>query len=185
MTPTESALDQLMDSFISNCEHGSYPLTPYDPEWPSPCYRHEAKAGTEVSWQPVRATEQSDMFERLSEALEEDLHPDLAAYYSRYWSDPLLCSLPDGRQISLLFAWNVEDLERLRGNLVGHALSKRKQKRPLTLFIGVLEPDSNDMVSLNNQDGSIWLEKPGKSPHEQLGQDLASFLNGLTPASTI
>lgn len=185
MTSTENALDHLITKLLASFEQAHYPLTPYDPDWPSPCYRHQADAGVEVSWQPVRITEPTDMFDRLGEALEERLHPDLVSYYSRYWSDPIRCNLPDGPQVSLLFAWNAEDLERLRGNLVGHALSKRKQKRPLTLFFGVLEPDTNDMIIINNQDGSIWLEKPGKAPHTQLAESLASFLTQLTPAQEL
>jgi len=182
MTATETALDQLMETFLASCDQHQYPMTPFDPDWPSACYRHEASPGKDVSWQPVRIEKPLDMFQRLSDALEEELHPDLVSYYSRYWSDPINCVLPDGTQLSLLFAWNREDLERLRSNLIGHALSKRKQKRPLTLFFGVVEPDTNDMISLNNQDGSIWLEKPGKAPHTRLADSMADFLRQLSPS---
>lgn len=121
------------------------------------------------------------MFERLGTALEVELHASIAEYYSRYWSDPLPCRLPDGRAISLLLAWNADDMERLRANLIGHALSKQKQKRPLTLFFAVVEPDTDEIISLDNESGSIWLERPGKVPHAQLAQSMASFLDTLTP----
>jgi len=181
MTHTIEALDRLMSDFLATCDQNHYPLTPYDPEWPSPCYRHTADPGDPVSWQPVRMETENDMFIRLSAALEEPLHPDLVSYYSRYWSDPVPCALPDGTEVSLLFAWNADDMERLRANLIGHALSKRKLKRDLTLFFGTLEPDTNEMITLHNRDGSIWLEQPGKAPHTRLANNLADFLDQLTP----
>jgi len=183
MTDTQSALDHLMATVLQTFEQNAYPLTPYDPDWPSPCYRHEAKPGVEVSWQPVRNAQDIDMFARLSEALETKLHPSVAEYFNRYWSDPILCRMPDGRCISLLFAWNSDDMERLRGNLVGHALSKRKQKRPITLFFATLEPNTDYMLSVDNSDGSIWLERPGKPPEQQLSPSLAEFLNSLEPVA--
>ena len=179
---THSALDRLIRSFEDHWEHTGYPSTPYDPEWPGPCYRHEASPGQEVSWRPVLNTAGSDMFERLGDALETPVHPDISAYFCRYWSDPLLCRLDDGRTFSLLFAWNEADMERLRGNLIGHALSKRKQKRPLTLFFATLEPDTDYFLSLDNQDGSIWLERPGKPPEEKVEDSLSALLLRLTPA---
>lgn len=181
MIDTSNALDQLMATVLQTFEQHAYPLTPYDPDWPSPCYRHEATPGVEVSWQPVRNLQDTDMFKRLSEALGTELHPSVIEYYSRYWSDPILCRMRDGRAITLLFAWNDDDLERLRGNLIGHLLSKRKQKRPLTLFFATLEPNTDYMLSVDNTDGSVWLERPGKAPEQQLAASLAEFLRGLTP----
>ncbi|MBV0933553.1 SecY-interacting protein [Marinobacterium weihaiense] len=183
MTDTQDALDRLIDRTLQHYEEDAYPLIPYDPEWPSPCYRHQAEAGTDVSWQPVRNMDNSDMFERLSEALNIDIHSDIIEYYTRYWSDPLPCCLPDGRRIHLLFAWSQQDLERLRANLIGHALSKQKQKRPLTLFFATLEPNTDYMLSIDNRDGSVWLERPGKAPEQQLSTSLAELFDTLQPAN--
>ncbi|WP_181736748.1 SecY-interacting protein [Marinobacterium marinum] len=181
MMDTPQALDQLIQRFTDLFEQRSYPSTPYDPDWPSLCYHHEAKLGEEVPWQPVFSQRRSDMFQRLGNALDVTIHPAIAAYYTRYWSDPLPCRMQDGRLISLLFAWNEQDMERLRANLIGHAMSKQKQKRPLTLFFATLEPDTDYMISLDNQDGSIWLERPGRKPEQQLAQDMAAFLKTLEP----
>jgi len=181
MTRTVNALDRLVTDFIAACDQNQYPLTPYDPQWPSSCYRHTAEPGSPVSWHPVRMETPGDMFARLGQALESSLHPDLISYYTRYWSDPIRCTLPDGTRLSLLFAWNNDDMERLRANLIGHALAKQKQKHTLTLFFGILEPDADDMITLDNQDGSIWLERPGKPPHTRLADNLAEFLDQLTP----
>lgn len=174
-----------LDDFITQLEalHASsgWPHLPYDPDWLSPCYLRTADAGVAVGWHPVRNNEGTDMFQRLAEALELEIHPSIIEFFSRYWSDPLPARLPDGREICLLQTWNADDMERLRSNLIGHALSKQKQKRPLTLFFGTLEPDSDFMLSLDNQDGSIWLERPGKAPQEKLANSLAELLHSLKP----
>lgn len=159
----------------------TWPRLPYDPDWPSTCYLNTADAGVAVGWRPVRNTDGSDMFQRLAEALEQELHPAIIEFFSRYWSDPLPARMADKREICLLQAWNPEDLERLRSNLIGHALSKQKQKRPLTLFFATLEPDTDFFLSLDNQDGSIWLERPGKAPQERLAHSLGELLRSLTP----
>jgi len=72
-------------------------------------------------------------------------------------------------------------MERLRGNLIGHALMKRKKRQPLTLFFATTEPDGNYFLSIQNDDGSVWLEQPGKKPLRQLAPSLAEFIAGLTP----
>ncbi len=178
---TTKALDDFMARLEALHASSDWPRLPYDPDWPGPCYLHKAEAGVAVGWRPVRNIEGTDMFQRLAKALEQELHPDIIEFFSRYWSDPLPAQLPDGRHTCLLQAWNPDDLERLRSNLIGHALSKQKQKRPLTLFFGTLEPDSDLILSLNNQDGSIWLERPGKAPQEKLANSLAELLHSLTP----
>ncbi|WP_106592007.1 SecY-interacting protein Syd [Marinobacterium halophilum] len=180
-TDTAQALDSFMQQVDALHSASGWPRLPYDPDWPSQCYQHTANAGVEVSWHPVHNHDGTDMFDRLSTALGITIHPALATYFSRYWSDPLPARLPDGREICLLQAWNPEDLERLRANLVGHALSKHKQKRPLTLFFATLEPDTDYFLSIDNQSGHIWLERPGKPPQEQLASSLGELLRNLTP----
>lgn len=178
---TVQALDEFIHRVEALHEQHGWPRLPYEPEWPSTCYQQTANPSVEVSWRPVRNTAGCDMFQRLSEALGITLHPDITDYYTRYWSDPLPARLADGREICLLQAWNDEDLERLRSNLVGHALSKQKQKRPLTIFFATLEPDTDYMLSLDNLSGAIWLERPGKPPEEQLATSLEELLRSLTP----
>ncbi|SMR73525.1 SecY interacting protein Syd [Marinobacterium sediminicola] len=170
-------MSQLEQLHASN----GWPRLPYDSDWPSHCYLQTADNGIAVGWRPVLNTEGTDMFQRLEQALEIGIHPAIVEYFSRYWSDPLPAQLPDGRRICLLQTWNSEDLERLRSNLIGHALSKHKQKRPLTLFFATLEPESDYFLSLDNQDGSIWLERPGKAPEEKLANSMADFLLTLMP----
>jgi SecY interacting protein Syd len=178
---TARALDAFMQRLTDLHQPDSWPLTPYDPDWPSPCYQQEAATGVRVLWRPVLNTDGTDLFEGLSNALEQPIHPSVITFYSRYWSDHIPTQLPDGREVSLLQIWNREDFERLRGNLIGHALSKQKQKRPLTLFFATLEPDTDRFFSVDNTDGGIWLERAGKAPLERISDSLADFLDQLTP----
>ncbi|TVQ68133.1 MAG: SecY-interacting protein [Oceanospirillales bacterium] len=174
------ALKHFMEKVMMMCEAQGWPQLPYDKEWPSQCWQNEADEGVLTLWKPVPQTETIDMFERLSQALETEIHPDIADFYSVYWSDPLPAKAPQG-ELSLLQAWNPEDIERLRANLIGHALEKRRRKLPLTLFFAVTLPDGNLIISLDNADGSIWLESPGKPPHQRLANSLADFINQLEP----
>lgn len=178
---TEQALDAFMQRLSKLHQQDGWPLTPFDPDWPGQCYQREAEPGVQVTWQPTRNTQGTELFAGLANAFEQPVHPSVVTFYSRYWSDHLPAILPDGREVSLLQIWNEEDFERLRGNLVGHALSKRKQRRPLTLFFATLEPDTDRFFSVDNADGSVWLERAGKAPLERIANSLADFLDQLTP----
>lgn len=183
MAPDDLA--QSLDKFIARAlqkhrdQTGEFPLMAFDPAWPSPCLcSSDSAPGVMTAWQPVRQDPPSDMFDRLENALEFSLHPDIRTWYTRYWSDPLPARHPDG-ELSLLFCWNSDDMERLRGNLLGHLLAKQKQKLPPTLFFACTEGD--EFMTLNNEDGTIWLERPGRKPLRCLANSLADFLAQLEP----
>lgn len=178
---TQQQLDRIMTLWLAH-HKDNLPTVRYDTAWPSPCYVNQsATQDSETRWQPVRQTEPTDMFERLSAALEVDIHPTIVDLYTRYWSDPLALKAPDG-SLSLLQVWNTDDLERLRANLIGHAMAKAQQKRTLSLFFALTEPDDG-MLTVNNNDGTVWLEYPGKKPVRQIAESLPEFLGTLTPAT--
>jgi len=177
-------LIQTLDQFIDNSialhrqQTGDLPLTPFDPEWPSPCLHGSPSADGLVHWRPVLQESPSDMFERLADALEFPLHEDIRIWYSRYWSDPLPAQHAQGT-LSLLFCWNSDDMERLRANLLGHLLAKRKQRQPPSLFFACT--DGEEFMTLDNADGSVWLERPGRKPIQRLANSLAEFITQLEP----
>ncbi|MBR9885554.1 MAG: SecY-interacting protein [Oceanospirillales bacterium] len=180
-----SELAHLLDAFVNRyieenqAQAGELPCHTFDPDWPSPCIITEApQPGQRAHWRPVRQQPASDMFERLSEALEITLHPDIKTWYTRYWSDPIAARHPEG-ELTLLFCWNEEDMERLRGNLLGHIMAKDKQRQPVTLFFACT--DGDEFMTLDNSNGSIWLERPGRKPIKQLASTLSEFLQQLTP----
>jgi len=174
----EAALDKFVSQLIRLQPEA--PTLPFNSEWPSDCYESSASDGQPVRWRPTRQTLKTDLFERIENALDEKVHPDIADYYSRYWSDPLPANCVEG-DLSLIQVWNEEDMERLRGNLIGHALSKRQQKRPLTFFFACAEPDDNYFISVDNFSGEVLLELPGKPPIRKLANNLAEFIGSLTP----
>lgn len=175
------ALDRFIERALAHQlqQVGHLPRQPYDPAWVSACYTTLAEPGHLTEWRPVRRDEPDDLFDRIGEALELPLHPDIARFYGRYWSDPLPAHNDDGR-LNLLQLWNAEDGERLRANLIGHALAKRQQKQPLTLFFACTEPDDL-FLSLDNETGAVWLEAPGKKPLRRIADNLATFLDNLQP----
>ncbi len=177
-----TALDDLVERYLEACHQltGTLPRMEHDPEWPSPCYQGDADSNGMICWQPVRQTTTSDLFEGLACALDTPIHPDLIAYYSHLWSDPIPVSCQEG-ELSLLFIWNDADYERLRANLIGHALTKRKLRLPLTLFFACTEPDANYFLSLDNDSGEVLLEQPGRKPLRTIAPSLAEFLGTLQP----
>lgn len=179
---TDNPVFQSLDDFVSKliAMQPEAPSINFDSDWPSACYVEPKIEGDPVTWRPAKQLSLSDMFERLENALEEKIHPDLIRFYSRYWSDPLPATCPDG-DLTLIQVWNEEDMERLRENLIGHALSKRQQKRPLTFFIACPEPDDNYLISVDNFSGAVLLETPGKPPIRHLADNLNDFINNLVP----
>lgn len=158
------------------------PVTCYDSQWPSTCYLEPTRANSQVQWQPQPQTGQSTdaMFDRMEDALGFELHPDIRCWYSSFWSDPLPARCDKG-DLSLIFLWNEQDGERLRGNLIGHLLSKQKQKQSPTLFFACTEPDGDQFISIDNNTGEIWLEQPGKPPVMKLAASLQEFIEQLEP----
>ncbi|GGB95546.1 protein Syd [Marinobacterium zhoushanense] len=181
----DSDLEKLLDRFIEQSmevqqkHYGALPQLPFDPDWPSACVvESEPNADQSVHWHPVTQQPASDMFERLAKVLEIELHPDIRTWYTRYWSDPLPARHPDG-ELTLLFCWNEEDMERLRGNQLGHLMAKQKQRHPLSLFFACT--DGDEFMTVDNRDGSVWLERPGRKPIKRLAGSLSEFLAALTP----
>lgn len=170
-------IEQSMEVQHKHC--GALPQLPFDPAWPSACIvENDPTPDHMIHWRPVRQQPTSDMFERLAEALEIQLHPDIRTWYTRYWSDPLPARHEDG-ELTLLLCWNDEDMERLRGNLLGHLMAKQKQHQPLSLFFACT--DGDEFMTVDNRDGSVWLERPGRKPIRQLAGSLSEFLATLTP----
>lgn len=152
---------------------------PFDPAWRSDCEVHSTSATT--WWRPAPQVPQVD-FSGIEHALETQLHPDIIAYYSTYWAGTLEAYSDEG-PVSLIQLWNPEDFERLRANLIGHALAKHRRRLPLTIFFANTEPDAELFLSLDNQTGEVLLEEPSKPPQRVVEACLADFLARLKPTA--
>lgn len=172
-----AALDRFFERAVAAQPDESF-KAPFDPE-----FRSESEVGRDgdfVRWQPVRQTNPVD-FAGLENALEFAIHPAIKTWYGRYWAGGVDATATEGH-VSLIQLWNFEDYERLIGNLIGHALAKRRAKDPFTVFVATTEPESELFLSIDNESGAVMLEEPSASPLKVVDEDVAAFLDRLTPS---
>ncbi len=188
------SLDRFIERYL---QHTSPPAEPFDAEWRSASEVGEpfpdADGEPRIHWRPVRRDDPvregtapgalaSDVFAGLERALELTIHPDIKAYYGRYWSAGLTAQAPDG-PVSLILLWNADDADRLIENLIGHAIAKRRSRKPFTVFFAVTDPESDYFLAIDNASGEVLLERPGEPPLRTVAPDLATFLDSLQPTS--
>ena len=164
-----------LSSYQAKYQH--LPLIEKDEKWPSPCLSGDYD-GNHQYWQPSEIRV-SISFDNVEEALEITIHADFKTYFTTLYSDTLDANCIEGA-LSLLFAWSEDDFQRLQENLIGHVLMKQKLKQPLTLFFALTD-DDNIILSLNNDNGEVWVEKVGCEAHKKVADSLTSFMNMLTP----
>ncbi len=174
----ETALDGFVQRFAASAG-GAFPPEKYDPEWGSPCLIGGPDSAGFVCWEPVRQEEKTD-FRGLENALEVEIHGDIKAFYGAYWSACLEAASEEG-PVSLIQLWNREDFDRLIENLIGHAMAKQRLKHPFTVFVATTAEDSELFLSVDNETGRVLLEEPGYPPRRQVDENLASFIDRLTP----
>ena len=179
--PTLKALQNLFEQFIALSEkiNNRLPLIVWDEEWPSECVLADTGPDEQgnVKWRPV-ARPYTNLFSSLENALEFKFHPDIICFYNSFWSDGLIASHPRG-ELSLIQIWNSQDEEMLKENLLGHAFAKIKNRLPITIFIGCTS--DNQVIAIDNESGQVVLERPGYAAHETLANNVAEFINDLTP----
>ncbi|PIW59057.1 SecY-interacting protein [Shewanella sp. CG12_big_fil_rev_8_21_14_0_65_47_15] len=173
-----------LDKFLQNY-HQAYlttlgELPRYYPQGePSLCIQGELPdMGETVAWKPIKRDEEGS-FVNLEHALDLKLWPDIHSFYGQYFAAPLLFDSKWGTG-ELLQAWNEDDFNCLQQNIIGHLMMKKQLKQPPTWFIGLLD-DGDNMLTVNNADGSVWIEIPGEIPTQQLSPSLAEFIGVLSP----
>lgn len=174
-------LQQFADQYIEHFKksHGHLPQVEHDDEWLSPCEQSESESGC-VYWQPVAITKDDEVtFENVESALDLVLHADIKTYFTTMYSGHLDAQTEDG-ELSLLFAWNKADFERLQENLIGHILMKQRLKQAETVFFAVTD-EADMIISVDNETGAVWVEQVGCKPHKKLTDSLAEFIAKLTP----
>jgi len=179
-------LQQFSEQYIADYQqtHSCLPTVEQDDEWPSLCEQNAIQQSAlpqgEVYWQPVAIDKNEALsFENVESALDFTLHNDIKTYFTLLYSESLDARCDEG-ELSLLFAWNQKDFERLQENLIGHILMKRRLTQQETIFFAVT--DEEDMIiSIDNASGAVWVERVGCKPHKQLSDSLAQFISQLTP----
>ncbi len=152
----------------------------YAHQRPSPClieaeHEHSDEA---VPWQCVSRELAAD-FDNVAHAMSFSLHPDINDFYGHGFAGPLQFDSPWGEG-ELIQPWNDEDFVLLQQNILGHLMMKKQLKQPQTWFIGLIG-DQEEMLTVNNDDGSVWREVAGNEPHERLADSLADFIAALNP----
>jgi len=180
VSSVKQALAGLLQAWLERVQErtGSLPRQQFDPDWPSPCQVGDPDAEGMILWRPVERDPPAD-FSGLERALEVAIHPDLQAWYGSFWCDTFEVRAEEGG-VALLQVWNQKDFERLIGNLIGHALAKRRSRDPLTLFFACTDQDDY-FLSLDNLSGQVLLERPGASAVKPVADSLVAFLQRLRP----
>lgn len=165
-----------LDSFVKKNKH--LPLIEKDDDWISICEQGEHDENFNY-WQPSYIKNNELTFENVESALEITLHIDIKTYFTAMYSDHLNVKCNEG-DLALLFAWNDKDFERLQENMIGHILMKQKLKQTVTLFFAITD-DEDYILSVNNDNGEVWVERIGCEPHKKVASSLSEFLDQLTP----
>lgn len=153
------------------------PLAEVDDQWPSPCIIQPFDELLN-EWQPQKISTPLS-FKNVEKALDIELHDDICQYFTTIFSESMPANCKHG-ELSLLFAWSEDDFIRLQENIIGHILMKQKLKQKITIFFAVTD-DDNFILSIDNDDGSVWVERIGREPHKKLADSLAQFIQQLTP----
>jgi SecY interacting protein Syd len=158
-------------------EFNHLPIIETDKNWPSPC-EQGIHLKDYTLWQPQLINNTLN-FDNVESALEITLHADVKEYFTTVYSDSLDASCIEG-ELSLLLPWSDVDFSRLQENIIGHVIMKGKLKQKLTIFFAVTDND-NHILSIDNEDGTIWVEKVGCEPHKKVADSMVEFLALLTP----
>ena len=186
LTITEQ-LDNFVSSYVELGEPDKL-VIPYDEEWPSECYvenesgmarnHGNSKERGMVAWRPVRQTETLS-FSNVEDAMSLTLDPQYCVFFTRYFSDSLKATAPQG-ECELLQVWNKDDFERLQQNLIGHLLMKQRLNQAPTLFFGLTD-EEDFILTVVNETGEVALEQVGKPAQKILAPSLAHFIADLSP----
>ncbi len=181
MDQVKSSLERFINKALE-VTPDRYFVSDHDPEWRSACEFHQQDGQTH--WRPIEQSKPLD-FSGLGNAADAEIHPDIQAYFSAFWSGSLQGKTEEGL-VSLIQLWNEEDFTRLLENLIGHLLMKNRAKLPFTVFFATTEPESELFLSIENATGRILLEEPGKPPIREVDDNIINFLHRLeadpTPA---
>lgn len=176
MNGVYSLASEYIDNFVEKNQH--LPVIEKDADWLSVCEQGEHDE-TFNYWQPHHINSNELTFENVESALDIALHPDIKTYFTAIYSDHLTVKCDEG-ELSLLFAWNNKDFERLQENMIGHILMKQKLKQAVTLFFAITD-DEDYILSLHNTTGEVWVERIGCEPHKKVANSLCEFIQQLTP----
>ncbi|MFT5757668.1 MAG: SecY interacting protein Syd [Alteromonadaceae bacterium] len=178
-TSLSEMMKHFFDGYIEQYQekHGHLPLIDIDEDWPSPCLQHTHN-DNDIFWRPIKISEPLS-FDNVALALEFNLHADIQTYFTTYYSESINATCSEGA-LSLLLPWSSKDFKRLQENIIGHILMKKRLKQPITIFFAVTDDEEN-ILSINNDTGEVWVERVGCLPHKKLSNSLSDFFQKISP----
>jgi SecY interacting protein Syd len=177
--PVSVALWAFSQRFISQWqdEGWAYPLSDVVADLDSLCV--QSHVDHSVAWLPV-SRETVHPLTAVETGMELVLQDDIHAYYGSQWAADMTAMWND-QTITLLQAFNEDDLSGLQENILGHLVSQRRFKVKPTVFIAALE-NEQQVISVCNLTGNVLLETLGKKGNrEVIATELSDFLVKLTP----
>lgn len=181
---SDSAVQRALANFYQRYqaayhEAGQPLLTELIDDWPEAPIYTQRRADGWVEWAPQRRQQALD-FSDLEHALEQPFPDSFRDYFNFGYSADVEVSWQQ-QPLLLLHMQCDQDSQRFLQNLAGHVLMKRRLKQPITLFLG-LAADADDLLLTQDcVSGAMGLEWVGKPQHQMLTEDLASFIEQLTP----
>lgn len=181
--PTQIQLLSLLQrqKALWQTEKQSLPQQAYDAQWTSPCQTGAVEEGC-VAWSAVKR-EENITLNNIEEALDIQLHPSIEAFFCSVFAGELPC-LYEAHPIQLIQAWNEDDFKMLQENMIAHFLMQKRLKKPASMFIATCS-DEMQIISVLNETGQVQLETLGKGQEALLAENLADFLQHLTPIIAI
>ncbi|HEY5715666.1 MAG TPA: SecY-interacting protein [Psychromonas sp.] len=177
---TKTQLFDFFERFKSlwQTEKKSLPQTFFDPQWISPCQIGEVEKQL-IHWSPVERETSTDL-SNIEQALNIKLHPSIVDFFCSAYSAGLP-AVYKGHPIELIQVWNDQDFHLLQENMVAHFMMQKRLKKPASMFIASCS-DEMQIVSVLNDTGQVQLETLGKGQEAILAENLADFLDALSPA---
>lgn len=155
----------------------SLPQAVFDPQWLSPCQVGEVDNQL-IQWSPVKREPATDL-SNIEKALEIKLHPSIVDFFCSAYSAGLAATYQN-HPIELIQVWNEQDFNLLQENMIAHFMMQKRLKKPASMFIASCS-DEMQIVSVLNDTGQVQLETLGKGQEAILAENLADFLDALTP----
>lgn len=145
----------------------------------SPCVVDDN--GKNVTWKTIER-QPTIRLDGVEKGMDLSLHMDINAFYGSQFSGDMGAMFGD-LSLDLLQVFNDDDIVLLQQNIIGHLVTQRRMKLKPTVFIAVLD-DESQVISICNVTGQVVLETLGKDIRQVLAADVVTFLQQLQPLVT-
>lgn len=175
---TDNAIDHFFARYLALVRATTHdlPVAEYDPALRSPCEIGRVDDEGMTRWRPVRREEPADC-SILSAVVGEPIHPDVRAWYSRWWSFPLEAAWGDDVLLPVVASGPIEFSQRLE-SAARYALACRNAGRPVAVPVAVRV--LGGCVTVRHSDGAVRIDAQGCAA-DIIADSLTVLLDRLVP----